>query len=100
MKKFKASEHIANVGNMILMSTLKSIKWGKMKTKTLLVYYKSENVEGNIDITTENIKPNFTGEELVAKIKDVIREANGWGNEQKIIIANIINLTSMLKELR
>ncbi|MBF4804980.1 MAG: hypothetical protein HXM47_00110 [Pseudoleptotrichia goodfellowii] len=71
-----------------------------MKTKTLLVYYKSENVEGNIDITTENIKPNFTGEELVAKIKDVIREANGWGNEQKIIIANIINLTSMLKELR
>ena len=71
-----------------------------MKTKTLLVYYKSENVEGNIDITIENIKPNFTGEELVAKIKDVIREANGWGNERKIIIANIINLTSMLKELR
>lgn len=85
---------------MVLMSTLKSRKREKMKTKTLLVYYKSENVEGNIDITTENIKPNFTGEELVAKIKDVIREANGWGNEQKIIIANIINLTSMLKELR
>ena len=71
-----------------------------MKTKTLLVYYKSENVEGNIDITTENIKPNFTGEELVAKIKDVIREANGWGNEQKIIIVNIMNLTKILKELR
>lgn len=71
-----------------------------MKTKTLLVYYKSENAEGNIDVIIENAKTNFTGEELILKIKDLIKEANGWKNERKIIIVNIMNLTKILKELR
>lgn len=70
------------------------------KKSLLLIYYKSENVEGNIDVTAENIKPDFSEKDLIIKVKEIIREANGWGNEQKIIIANIINLTSMLKELR
>jgi len=71
-----------------------------MKTKTLLVYYKSENAEGNIDVIIENAKTNFTGEELILKIKDLIKEANSWKNERKIIIVNIMNLTKILKELR
>ena len=71
-----------------------------MKTKTLLVYYKSENAEGNIDVIIENAKTNFTGEELILKIKDLIKEANGWKNERKIIIVIIMNLTKILKELR
>lgn len=70
------------------------------KKSLLLIYYKSENVEGNIDVTAENIKPDFSEKDLIIKVKEIIREANGWRNEQKIIIANIINLTSMLKELR
>ena len=70
------------------------------KKSLLLIYYKSENVEGNIDVTAENIKPDFSEKDLIIKVKEIIREANGWESEQKIIIANIINLTSMLKELR
>ncbi len=70
------------------------------KKSLLLIYYKSENVEGNIDVTAENMKSNFIERDLIIKIKDLIKEANGWENERKIIIANIINLTKILKELR
>nr|DAS17756.1 MAG TPA: hypothetical protein [Caudoviricetes sp.] len=70
------------------------------KKSLLLIYYKSENVEGNIDVTAENIKPDFSEKDLIIKVKEIIREANGWESEQKIIIANIINLTKILKELR
>ena len=70
------------------------------KKSLLLIYYKSENVEGNIDVTVENMKSNFIEIDLIIKIKDLIKEANGWENERKIIIANIINLTKILKELR
>ena len=70
------------------------------KKSLLLIYYKSENVEGNIDVTEENIKPDFSEKDLIIKVKEIIREANGWESEQKIIIANIINLTKILKELR
>ena len=70
------------------------------KKSLFLIYYKSENVEGNIDVTVENMKSNFIEIDLIIKIKDLIKEANGWENERKIIIANIINLTKILKELR
>ena len=70
------------------------------KKSLLLIYYKSENVEGNIDVTAENMKSNFIERDLIIKIKDLIKEANGWENERKIIIANIVNLTKILKELR
>ena len=39
------------------------------KKSLLLIYYKSENVEGNIDVTAENIKPDFSEKDFIIKVK-------------------------------